>query len=263
MNVSGISVTKAGRYAICCIDQFSDEIKDIIRDELNIICYGQKTVSEDDQDFYSYQATVSEFMARYDSKSKKIKLGMLGELLAHVLIGRIFPNLEIISPFFNKEERSIRKGFDLNYLGENKDCIWYSEVKSGERQKRGIDAKNKILLDYAKKDLQDKLGGKRRSLWESAINDVAICVATNSVKSVSDLLKQDLVSLQANANTTKNAILVSVLFHDTKNKVSQPSVSDYADNLIKTNIFSSAIIVSIQKSTFDKMERFLHDEAAK
>ena len=42
--------------------------------------------------------------------------GMLGELLAHILINNYIEKLKVFSPYFNKEEANIRKGFDVLYI---------------------------------------------------------------------------------------------------------------------------------------------------
>ncbi len=58
---------------------------------------------------------------------------MLGELLSHVIILKLFPNFEVVSPFFNMEEKSIRKGFDLLLYEASTNNIWITEVKSGAK----------------------------------------------------------------------------------------------------------------------------------
>lgn len=261
MAISGVTISKGGNYALCCVDQFSDDLKQLIRDDLNSICYGKKSVESDDTSYYSYPNTLKEFLERYNKKSQETKIGMLGELLAHLLISHAFPELEIIGLLFNKEERSIRKGFDLNYLSRNKDSIWYGEVKSGEKQNQSVDDKNKALLTHAKNDLKEKLTGQRRSLWDSALNDVAICIANDRVKSVSDLFKQDLAALANIADTKKSALLVSVLFHDADNKISETSVASHAVTIDNESHFAEVMVISIQKSTFSKVEQFLREEA--
>ncbi len=38
---------------------------------------------------YSYKATVQEFLKRYENKTEKIKKGLIGELLTHIIIKEI------------------------------------------------------------------------------------------------------------------------------------------------------------------------------
>jgi len=261
MPIDDVSVIKGEKYAYCCVDNLSEQLKEIIRDELNIICYGKRRVEGDDLSFYSYKETIKEFLVRYERKTPKIQVGMIGELLTHILIARVFPKLEAISIYFNKEERSIKKGFDLNYLGEDKKSIWYGEVKSGELQLQTVDAKNVSLLKKATSDLSDKLRSGRRSLWESAIIDVALSIAANKEKSVADILKNDLMALQQQQSIARNGVLVSVLFHDTGSKVSHKTIEAITEETLAVAEFSDIILFSIQKSTFAKVVDFLKEEA--
>jgi len=260
MPIESVFVVKNDKYAYCRIDDLSEQLKEIIRDELNIICYGKRRVEGDDLAFYSYQETIKEFLVRYERKTPKIQVGMIGELLTHILITRVFSNLEAISVYFNKEERSIKKGFDLNYLGEDKKSIWYGEVKSGELQHQAVDIKNVNLLKKATDDLSDKLNSGRRSLWETAIIDVALSIASNKEKSVADILKTDLMELRQQQGIARNGVLVSVLFHDTNSSVDHETIEAIVEETTANKAFSDVILFSIQKSTYDKVVKFLKDE---
>ncbi len=262
MSISGITITQADNYAICCVDNFSDELKDVIRKELNAICFGRQKVAEGLPSFYSYKRTLNEFLIRYDKATPKIKVGMMGELLAHILVVSAFSDLEPISRLFNKEERHIKKGFDLNFLGKTKDSIWYGEVKSGEKSGRHtVDSKHKDLLGTAKRDLLDKFGSGKQSLWDNALNDVSLVLATKKAKSVSQLLQEDFLSLEKDSSLKKNAVLISSLFHDSKDKPTEKTVADHAAKLISDGKFSGVLVLCIQKTAYITIVDFLREEA--
>lgn len=77
---------------------------------------------------FTYKHTIKRFLERYELK-KTIQKGMIGELLTHLLIPQ-YIDFNAISIMKNKEENSIRKGFDIVYTDDN-NSIWYCEVKSG------------------------------------------------------------------------------------------------------------------------------------
>lgn len=261
MSIRGITITQAENYAICCVDNFSDDLKDIIRKELNAICFGRRA-AEDLPGIYSYKKTLNEFLIRYDKAPYKIKVGMMGELLAHVLMGSAFPDLESVSRLFNKEERHIKKGFDFNFLSKARNDIWYGEIKSGEKSKRHtVESKHKDLLGTAKRDLLGKFSDGKLSLWDNALNDVSLVLATKKARSVSQLLEQDFLSLEKDSSLKKNAVLISSLFHDSKDKPTEKAISGHAANLIKKGKFAGVLVLCIQKTTYSKIVGFLREEA--
>lgn len=63
-----------------------------------------------------------------DGKKDTTKKGMIGELLVHLLVKYFFDEYEIISPFLNMEERSIKKGYDAVLTEKSNPIIWLIEV---------------------------------------------------------------------------------------------------------------------------------------
>lgn len=84
-NIDGVVFVKKREYAFCRIEYFSGELKDIIRKQLAGICYGSAKVNTG-RIMYSYKATVQEFLKRYENKTEKIKKGLIGELLTHIIM---------------------------------------------------------------------------------------------------------------------------------------------------------------------------------
>ena len=149
--IDGVKIIENSNYSIFYIENFSDEFKQIIREQLQGIWSGFSK-ADSLPEYYSYKNTLKSFLERYGSKSNEIKKGMIGELLSHILLNFQDNNLTSLSILKNKEEKSIKKGFDIIYchIAENK--LWYSEVKSG-RSETGSECStdyNKILLKRAK-----------------------------------------------------------------------------------------------------------------
>lgn len=263
MPINGINITQEDGWVICCIDEFSDELKDLIREELNLICYGKNMVVEDDSDHYSYKRTLQDFLKRYNKQSENTQKGMIGELISHLIINKALPHLKTISVFLNKEDLSIKKGFDLNYVDVDGNTIWYGEVKSGEITHPDVpDQKNKELLNLAKTGIREFLAGERPNLWNSVIIDAGLSFALKEKKTVQDLLKTDIRQIEENAEVKNNAILISVLFHDVTSRVNVQSVRDHLTTVAGEGHFSNVILFCIQKTTYSRIAEFLNQEAA-
>jgi hypothetical protein len=179
MPFTGVRVENSKECTVCLIEDFSDEFKQKIRDNLASIFHGAVEV-EALPYYHTYQSTVAEFLKRYDTKDENVKKGMIGELLAHVLLSNHHVNLETLSVLKNKEERNIKKGFDIMYLHKNDNSLWYSEVKSGHcspsRKNAAIDPKksNAGLLKRAKDGIIEMFESKRDTLWDSALIDATL-----------------------------------------------------------------------------------------
>lgn len=262
MAINGVSVTQEDGYVLCCVEDLSDELKDLIREELSAICHGKSEVEEYGLDRHSYKKTLAEFLTRYDPKADNTKKGMMGEFIAHLIINKVLPNLKTITIFFNKEDLSIRKGFDLTYVEVDGGVIWYGEVKSGEVGDGGTpDGKNKSLLNESKDGVREFLTGQRPNLWNSVIVDVGLSLAQNDRKKVKELLDADIAQTQESGEAKKNVVLISVLFHDTQNRVSVESIREHLAEIVAEDLFEKVILFSIQKSTYSRIEEFLRQEA--
>lgn len=261
MIMNGLSVIKEEGYVLCYVDELSDELKTLIREELSAICHGKSEVEEYCLARHSYKTTLAEFLTRYDPKSDNTKKGMMGEFIAHLVINKILTNLKTITILFNKEELSIRKGFDLTYVEIEGGVIWYGEVKSGEISKdNNPDNKNKALLTESKNGIHGFLTGHRPNLWNSVIIDVGLSLAQNDRKKVKELLDEDIAQICEQGSVKKNVVLISVLFHDTSNKISAESIKEHLAEISAEDIFEKVVLFSIQKSTYSRIEEFLRGE---
>jgi hypothetical protein len=175
MPIKGIRTIDKINYSIFYVDSFSVALKKIIRKQLQGI-YNGFALIDSVPEFYSYKNTLKSFLDRYNDKTDKIKKGMIGELLAHILLNQQKNNLTSLSILKNKEERSIKKGFDIIYFNTIKNQLWYSEVKAGKSTKYKSTPYNETLLNRAKKGISVMIDEKRNSLWESALIDVELVI---------------------------------------------------------------------------------------
>lgn len=262
--IDGVRFKRDNDYAVCHILEFSDELKKLIREQLSFICYGAANASSR-RKIYNYNNTLKEFIKRYDEKKNNTQKGMIGELIVHVLINEFFPEYETVSPFFNIEERSIKKGFDVVLTNKKNHMMWITEIKSGELHK-GKDANgtNVDLLNTAKSDLYGRLNGENQSLWLNAINGAKI--ALDSKKDLKDVVIEILEEYGDDSVDNKidsrnmNVFLSSVVFSNLSNSIAESRVKNKYDSIIKEKKFSGTFLLSVQKETYNKIYYFLKSE---
>ncbi|MDD5679739.1 MAG: SAVED domain-containing protein [Candidatus Omnitrophica bacterium] len=246
---------------LCIIDSFSDELKNLIRTRLTSICHG---CSSDNA--YSYKNTLKTFMNRYKGKGQITKKGMIGELLAHLLVSHCDKNMKIASPFFNMEEPSIKKGFDLVLLNVKSQDLWFAEVKAGNAGKKLSNVKNKRLIGIAKNDIKKRLNSNKDDLWLNAINGVRIAFEkhTKFKKLVLEILNENYSASQNGkvSSLSKNVVLTSVVYKSPKDKLDFKEIQALREKILKEKSFCKIIIFSIQKETYTKIEKFLISEAS-
>lgn len=181
--MEGVQLEKSETNSLCfTIDDISDELKNVIRARLSEICYGAAKASRTSV-IYSYEKTLTAFLDKFDTKSADTQKGMIGELLTHVLFLHYEDEFRAASPFFNMEEDSIKKGFDLVLHHKGTSEIWFVEVKAGEC---GVETSiNKLggLLSLAKNGLKTALNSERHTLWQNAVNGASLVIQDSGLKS--------------------------------------------------------------------------------
>jgi len=265
-NIHGISFVRNDLCAVCHITDLTDEIKELIRERLSSICHG-KLVSESNLDIHSYHETLSEFVKRYEKKSEDTKKGMIGEFLAHLIISEYFQEYHVVSAFFNMEERSVKKGFDVVLATKSDYSIWITEVKSGELHNNtdSMGTSSNLILE-AKRDLMNRLNRENRSLWINAINHAYIVCSNNSdlKEAVAEIL-DDYRAKSGKSNVCTsvylNAFLVSALFADLSDSINYGSINQKISTLNVGNSFNALFVLSIQKGTYQKVYDFLKKES--
>lgn len=258
MHINGVRKLENTHYTVFYIDSFSEEFKQLIRSQLQGIYNGFSSV-DILPEFYSYKNTLSSFLDRYRSKSEDTQKGMIAELLAHILLSNYLDDFTCLSILKNKEERSIKKGFDIIYCHITNRKLWYSEVKSGKSDSETSTEYNTVLLDRAKSSIWEMILNNRQSLWESALIDVSCMIRENEGKlDLLQLLSNDSPTL--NLTQRKNVILISTLYHELVDEIEEESISTFLRHTINEDIFEDVIVISIQKKAFVTVADFLESE---
>ncbi len=265
--LAGVNFIKNDNYAVFWIEDFSDEIKQSLRNQLSEICYG---VDQVNSGFitYNYSNTVKEFLERYKDKTPKTQKGMLGELLVHLIIKNYFDEYNSVTPFFNLEERSIKKGFDGVFTETGKAVIWIVEVKSGELHSNNTsDQTMSSLIGTAKSDLYGRLNKKNIPLWLEAIYGAKVAYDSSDIMKTAIIKTlgnwSDNSTLGKHTSKDKNVILTGVLFSDLSDSITETNLQLKQMNIEATKEFNQVFVLGIQKETYIKIYEFLKDEAKK
>ncbi|MDG9670589.1 hypothetical protein ONV78_22820 [Hahella sp. CR1] len=249
---------------VCRVEQFTDELKNEIRGRLAAICHGKDKVDEGSI-IASYRETLKVFLRIYAGKSEDIRKGMIGELLAHILLIKGFPDYRSANPYFNMEESSVKKGFDIIVFDESCGELKIAEVKSGSGGNVGADSANKTLLNTAKNDLKDRLNDSRVHIWMNAINGAKLALSGGKIKDeINRILEGCYMEATNNSpdSTSKNVILVSVLYRGCDDPISIDAAHEKAEKIIAEGLFQDMTVFSIQKETWENIVAFLNQEAA-
>ncbi|MGO4731830.1 hypothetical protein [Paenibacillus sp. 2KB_22] len=264
--IDGIRFQRKEGYAVCHIDNFSQDMGDVLRKELSAVCYGSAK-AKSTRKAYTYEKTLTEFLERYETKAPDTQMGMIGELLTHILVINYFSEFNCVSPYFNLEERSIKKGFDVVLYSSGDNELWITEVKSGEIHKnKNSNETLSDLLGTAKRDLQKRLNENEISIWENAINGAkSVLEDQKDVKdAVMEILYdfEDDVAEENAISNNKNVILVASLFSCLTDEIGIDEVQKFSKKVLKANKFRDVIVFSFQKRTYQRIIDFLRSEAA-
>ena len=210
-----------GMY-MCLVEEFSEELENHIRNNLISICEGEYH-SEKFSAFLTYKNTLKTFIERYEKKKSPTKVGLIGELLCHLLLPEKLTSLKVVSPYFNMEESGIKKGHDLVLFHPEDEELWITEVKSGEKGAVvSTTQKSKNLFNLGNKDLQEKLTSTGTNLWRNALKGMDTSLKDGITK---DLIVNYLTEFQKNTLTanqkseTYNVVLCSCVFYDTDEQI--------------------------------------------
>lgn len=236
------------------VTSFTKELKERIESEFRVICHGEYALISNSVHF-SIEESLEEFLNYRLPNGQNQKIGAIGEFLLNLLI-REYTDLEIISPFFNMEERNVKKGFDIIAHDTNED-VWVIESKAGVPNAQQ-DASNKIRerLNTAQRDLNSRLNMKNSQLWLNAIKSVRSSVKSSDEKqNVIDLLEK---ASNTHASNDKNVVFAGIVFSSFKiSQISSNDVEDIYNNFLGKNIYNQIKIIAIQKETYKKIIIFL------
>lgn len=257
--ISGIDTVSTPRGAVIVVSELSDDLKTHIRELMGQICHGSVFVKEN-PDHYSFRETVLEFLVRFESQSTKTQLGMVGEMFTHLFAEYAFPDMRNVSVYFNKEERSIKKGFDLTFYSDS-DLLWYTEVKTGRLKTGAAGTKVAKLANTAARDLKEKLSGThRKSIWASAIIDANIALGELQSATVKTILRRH---SSEPGEHPHNVLVATGLIHPvSEDSISTVDIEALVDSIASRHTFAEIRLLAIQKSTVEKFIEFLKNEAA-
>ena len=244
------------------VEDFNDELKGLIKKDLVSICHGPYRAKYQKK-YYNYKKTIREFLKICRKMDAKKKMGLVAELLAHVLIRKMYKKFSPISLFFNMEEKSMKKGFDVLFSEENK--LWITEVKSGKRQKGNSITLHKQLLRSAKNDLSKRLTiADEDYRWRNALNGLEITRKTKSEKKKIELIlneKKDDSDSGKSDSTDCNVILVSTLYTKSQKNIIE-SLEELRESIDNEKLFNDLILFSVNKKTYSKVIAFFEEEAS-
>lgn len=267
--ISGVSKENNSDYAIYYVEYLSDELKEEIRKRLVAVCHGADQACSEEI-LYSYKETVREFIRRYKTDrntSEERKKGMIGELLVHVLV-EIEGHYTTASPFFNMEERSFKKGYDIALFDASTHELWIAEIKSGSKQKNQKNSSSTMvgLINTAKNDLKTRLNDANSSLWLNAINAAKVSMSESNQQkdAVIKLLAQCGSAAVSNTISSENfnVVLAGTVFHPVSEPFEPIKVCNKHSAVVREGLFKRVFVIAIQKSTFEAVYDFLESEAA-
>lgn len=270
-DIKGVTTINENGCVVFYIDEFTEELKTIIREKFSAICYGGAAAATG-KALYSYKVTLKEFIRRYEEKTEEQQKGMIGELLFHILLNEFMEEYQVDSPYFNLEERNVKKGFDLvlNRTGENgKPEIWITEVKSGNLRKDKDSSRSAVtLINTAKNDLKKRLVDQESTvLWMNAVNGAKAALDENKKERnaiISILEDYGGMVIDGSLNTHDvNVVLVGTVFNTLEDQIKSASILAKKRRVDRENLFNDAFLVAIQKATFDAVYDFIESECVK
>lgn len=261
--ISGIITETTELATVCRIEEFTEQLRTEIRDKLATICHGEDKV-EAGSIIASYKETLKLFLTIYSNKSEETRKGMIGELLSHLLILKACPNYQSANPYFNMEEASIKKGFDLVVFDQSCGEMKIVEVKSGGAGSKSANTANKALLNTAKNDLKSRLNDEKVHVWLNAINGARNALSGGNVKNkINDILEGCYMEASVGApdSKSKNVVLVSVLYRSCADPITIEDTKKKAEEMAAEGLFQETTVFSIQKETWKQIAAFLKEEA--
>ena len=225
-----------------------EKLKKIINDNLIDLCWGKEN-----REIFNIKDVIDEFIDRFDKKSIDQQYGYIGEFIYYIYI---LQNNNIIKPyslFFNQEEKSFKKGFDL--LGFDGEKFWYSEVKSGSSDEKNIDSYNLERINTAYNDIKDKLKYKNRNTnyWDTAKTNM--CKNEGSKNERARLAK--ILDTDKKSEKIDNKIITSVIFDKSDLSLSNEKIRKKYEKLRKNE--ENITLVCIRKKTIDKVINILKE----
>lgn len=266
MTIAGVTFEGSHRdHLTITIHEFSDEFKSAIRESLSSICNGPRK-SLRDSELYGYRATLREFLYRLAQKDDNTKKGMIGELLTHLLLIHGRAAVSSLNPYFNLEERNVKKGFDLVVRDNETGETLLTEVKSGDCDDADETSmiKANSLFSIASRDMLEKLSKPRHALWQNAINGAQAAMPHGKLK---DQIEEVLEKMNRRAIKSEDTpadhhvILVAVPYCGRVPYGTSLQVSEALLRHRRKPKFASVGMICIQKKAYKMVVDFLIQES--
>lgn len=251
--MEGVLEINTEEYILLEIQYLSEELKEKICNELVEICHGEYALVSGIS-YHSFNETIKELVNHRIPSDKKRKIGVIGELLLNVLI-REFTDIKIVSPFFNLEERNVKKGFDIIAVDSNDD-LWIIESKAGELGTLETPT-DKVCerINNAKRDLVTRLNMHNSQLWLNAVNSVRSALDdTNEKNTIVNILNKNSTSGLSN---DKNVILGGTVFCVFDFKIDSLELKKLYNSILSSKKFSKLRLIAIHKQTYQAIIDFL------
>ena len=251
--MNGVVERKIKYSIILEIHNLSDELKYKIKEQLVEICYGEYALVSN-FNYHSFDETVRELVNHRIPSNINRKVGVIGELLLNVLI-REFTDFKIVSPFFNLEERNVKKGFDIIAVDSNKE-LWIIESKAGELGNLKTSTEMACeRINAAKRDLDTRLNMHNSQLWLNAVNSIRSALDDTSEKNtIVNILNKNSNSCLSN---DKNVILGGTVFCIFDSAIDSTELGKLYDSILSSNKFSKLKLIAIQKQTYQAIIDYL------
>lgn len=265
--IEGIKCHRDGDFLVVVIEKFSDQLRQLIRENLQSVCHGPKVDELKDEPMYQYSTTLRGFLDRYQTTSSNLQVGMIGEFLVHILVPILFEQFQVVTAFFNLEEKQIKKGYDVLLFRDDDQSLWITETKSGHlRKNQTQDQTICASLSAAKSDLDGRLAKNEPMYWYNAINSVTCALndghtAKETIKSL--LMDAGNLAVQDQNETSNHSILLAAnLFDDISTTISTSVASDFYGRTNLASTYERVCMFCLQKSTHQDTVDFLEIEAA-
>ena len=254
-----ISVGRESCKIVEILPEHINALHDKIKDELNSIYFGQRNV-EEDLKCHTYQRACEELTVTLSSCDEKRKYGVIGELLMHMMVPKLFPSFESMSVLFSLVDKNIKHGFDLNYHSVKGGEIWYGEVKSGKNQERSV------LIRRARDGLSNNFEntvaiGKENTLkkWDAAIVELSTIYCDRKKRKLTRMLRQSRDSI-INNDGCRNALIMVVNYGVVEDFANPEDIDDELKIISDKNLFDKCLVISARKEIYDDIVEFIRKE---
>lgn len=232
---------------IICKDK-DELLKQKLKELLVTICYGKE---QEELEIITFDETIEELNKRIEKKTDEQKAGMIGELLFHLKSFEELKNYSHISIYLNREERSVKKGFDVLLFDGEK--VWYTEVKSRENAKdENITDSHISKIKEAIADIKGKFSSNNKNYWLTAKSNIVNVEEKDLKKQIADILTKEI-----DMQIEKNAIGVSAVFKKDIDNINKNKIKEVLNN--EKDNFKNIAAVCISHEDYKKIVEILKE----